>query len=264
MSFQPRLSSPRRNLAIIALLAAMPCLLSASGRLLQEGTLSSLVEGVYDGSMPMEALQRQNAYGLGTFDKLNGEMIVLDGVVYRIGSDGKVNKPAVESMIPFACVSVLDEPDVSGDIGPCASKDEFQSVILSRLQSLNYPALIVVEGDFDMMKTRSVPAQQKPYPTLAQVVADGQVVFELGAQKGTLVGFYFPPAFAGLNAAGFHFHFLNDAREAGGHILGMSLKKGRMLIQTLTSTQLILPPTDSVFAQAYLEPGTPVAKVQGE
>jgi acetolactate decarboxylase len=264
MRFQPRIPALLRKLAFLALLAALPCLLSATGRLLQEGTLSSLVDGVYDGSMPMETIQRPDAYGLGTFDKLDGEMIVLGGVVYHVGVDGKVTKPAVNSLVPFACVSVPDDPDIGEDVGASASKDDFQTFILSRLESLNYPALIIVEGDFDMMKTRSVPAQQKPYPPLAQVVADGQVVFELGAQKGTLVGFYFPSAFAVLNAAGFHFHFLNDAREAGGHILDMSLKKGHLRIQTLTSMQLILPPKDSAFAQSDLEPATPVAKVQGE
>ncbi|MFA5257066.1 MAG: acetolactate decarboxylase, partial [Opitutales bacterium] len=74
MRFQPRIPALLRKLAFLALLAALPCLLSATGRLLQEGTLSSLVDGVYDGSIPMEIIQRPDAYGLGTFDKLDGEM----------------------------------------------------------------------------------------------------------------------------------------------------------------------------------------------
>jgi len=253
-----------RALRIGALVALLPCVASATGRLLQVGTLSSLVAGVYDGSMPMDTVQRPDAYGLGTFDKLDGEMLVMNGVVYRVGVDGKVNKPALDSEIPFACVSVMDGVDITEDIGAAASKAEFQDLIKSKLESLNYPALIIVDGDFDMVKTRSVPAQQKPYPALSEVVANGQVVFELGAQKGTIVGTYFPAAFAGINAAGFHFHFMNSERDAGGHVLDLAIKSGTLRIQTLTSVQLILPPVDSAFAQSDLEPTTPVEHVKGE
>ncbi len=253
-----------RLIATATALALIPASLQATGRLIQLGTLSSLVQGVYDGSMPMDTVQRPEGFGLGTFEHLDGEMLVIDGVVYRVAVDGKVNKPSADSMIPFACVSVLDDADVNEEIGAAASKAELEKLLKAKLPSLNYPSLIVIEGEFDMMTTRSVPAQQKPYPTLAEVVAEGQKVFELGAQKGTIVAFYCPSSFAGLNAPGFHFHFLNEARDAGGHVLDLALKSGTLQIQTLTSYQLILPPLESAFAGSDLEPTEAPAKVQGE
>lgn len=260
----------KRTLRPLALAAAFTAYffasataLNATGRLIQLGTLSSLLEGVYQGTMPMETLQRPDSYGLGTFNHLDGEMVVINGLVYRVGFDGKVTKPGINSMVPFACVSVMQEPDVEEDISSIASMGDLKEYITGKLQSVNYPSLIVIEGDFDMVKTRSVPAQQKPYPTLIEVVKD-QAVFELGPQSGTVVCFYCPPAFSGLNAAGFHFHFLNSEREAGGHVLDLSVAKATMKIQTLTSFQLILPPVDSDFAISDLAPDEPVEHVKGE
>ncbi len=249
---------------LAACLVFVPAAVFASGRLLQLGTLSSLVEGVYDGTLAMETIQRPEAYGLGTFDRLDGEMIVLDGVVYRVGVDGAVNKPSVTSKVPFASVSVLTAPDIDEQAGAFASKAELEAFITARLPSLNYPVLIVLEGDFADVTTRSVPAQAKPYPTLAQVVADGQVVFPLGAQKGVAVGFYFPPAFAGLNAPGFHLHFIDETRKCGGHVMDIAPTRGRLRLQVLTSAQFILPPLDSDFASSELSTAKPAAKVVGE
>lgn len=40
--------------------------------------------------------------GIGTFDKLNGELIMLDGVVYRAAGDGSVEVVSDEETVPFA------------------------------------------------------------------------------------------------------------------------------------------------------------------
>jgi len=166
--------------------------------------------------------------------------------------------------IPFASVSSLEAADLEEDIGPSASLKDFERFLLSRLPSQNYPTLIVVNGVFGNVRTRSVPAQQKPYRTLAEVAATSQAVFELGPRQGTLVGFYFPRAFAGLNAPGFHLHFISDELDAGGHVLELELKTGHLTLQSLTSMQLILPGMESSFAISDLEPAQPAAKIQGE
>jgi acetolactate decarboxylase len=261
-----RKTSPAFLAAFVALSAAVlaPSISSATGRLLQVGTLSALSAGVYDGYSTLEPLQRPNAFGLGTFDKLDGEMVVLDGVAYRIGSDGKVTKPVNSTKIPFAAVSVIAEPDVTFDVGAVASKADLEKLILSKLSSVNYPVLIVINAHLDAIRTRSVPAQQKPYEPLADVCATQQKEFELGAQDGTLVGFYCPQYMSGLNAPGFHLHFLNDDHSAGGHVLSLAIKSGRARLQILTSVLDILPGTDSAFAESDIAPAKPAEKVKGE
>jgi acetolactate decarboxylase len=82
---------------------------------------------------------------------------------------------------------------------------------------------IRIQGLFPYVKARTVPAQQKPYPGLAEVIKR-QKVFELRNVRGTLIGFRFPKTMAGLNVIGYHFHFITDDKQAGGHVLDCAAK----------------------------------------
>ncbi|HTX43839.1 MAG TPA: acetolactate decarboxylase, partial [Methanocella sp.] len=59
--------------------------------LYQVSALDLLASGAYDGIAPSGDLKRHGDFGLGTFDGLNGEMIVLDGSIYQVTSDGAVH-----------------------------------------------------------------------------------------------------------------------------------------------------------------------------
>src|SRR5262245_30669350 len=49
----------------------------------QVSTISSLLAGGYDGATTVAELLRHGGFGLGTFNGVDGEMMVLDGRVYR-------------------------------------------------------------------------------------------------------------------------------------------------------------------------------------
>jgi hypothetical protein len=51
----------------------------------QVSTLGTLGIGLYEGSLPIGDLLQHGDFGLGTFDALDGEMVVVDGQVFRIG-----------------------------------------------------------------------------------------------------------------------------------------------------------------------------------
>jgi len=55
----------------------------------QASTLDALMTCAYDGQMTCGALRRHGDLGLGTLDALDGEMAVLDGMIYRVRSDGR-------------------------------------------------------------------------------------------------------------------------------------------------------------------------------
>jgi acetolactate decarboxylase len=74
-------------------------------------------------------------------------------------------------------------------------------------------------GTFTVLTARSVPAQEQPYPPLADVVAQ-QTVFPLSDVPATLVGFRTGSNLLGIGAPGLHLHGLTKKRDAGGHILG--------------------------------------------
>jgi acetolactate decarboxylase len=93
------------------------------------------------------------------------------------------------------------------------------------------------------MRTRSVPAQERPYPPLKNVAAS-QPVFDFENVAGTIVGFRCPPYVAGVNVPGYHLHFLSQDGTKGGHILGFELVTGTAQVDELDRFVLQLPGTD--------------------
>lgn len=73
--------------------------------LYQVATLSSLQMGGFDGVLPVGELRQHGDIGIGTFDGVNGEMIVLDGKVYQALADGTIQAAADDTTVPFATVT---------------------------------------------------------------------------------------------------------------------------------------------------------------
>jgi acetolactate decarboxylase len=52
--------------------------------LYQISTSTALVEGIYSGSVCSSVLLDHGDFGLGTFEDLDGEMVILDGQIYQV------------------------------------------------------------------------------------------------------------------------------------------------------------------------------------
>lgn len=100
-----------------------------------------------------------------------------------------------------------------------------------------------MEGTFEYVKTRSVPKQEKPYPPLVEVTAH-EPTFEFHDIKGTIVGFYCPDYFAGLNFVPYHLHFITEDRKAGGHVLEFIIKDVELSVDYVSELRMILPGTE--------------------
>src|SRR5262245_8910694 len=61
--------------------------------LYQVSTSSALVEGIYRGAVTVAQLLEHGDFGLGTFEGLDGEMVVCDGEVLQVRADGTVHHP---------------------------------------------------------------------------------------------------------------------------------------------------------------------------
>jgi len=73
-------------------------------------------------------------------------------------------------------------------------------------------------------------------------VVEDQPTFDLHDARGSLVGFRFPDHARGLNVPGYHFHFINDDRTAGGHVLECRLTRGELRVAREADLRLELPP----------------------
>jgi acetolactate decarboxylase len=233
----------KKILIVFALAFCGGCLTSQTDRITQTSTIDALLAGAYDGQITCQKLLTYGNFGIGTFDKLDGEMTVLGGKIYQIKSDGKVYRPACDIKTPFATVCNF-QPDTQFPIQSTNFKT-VESIIDEKIPNQNQFLAVEISGKFKYIKTRSVPAQQKPYPPLADV-AKTQPVFEMNDTTGTIVGFRTPPFVKGLNVPGCHFHFLSSDFTQGGHILDFELSSGNCRIDKCSEFLLILPKDDSL------------------
>ncbi len=74
----------------------------------QTSTMGALLDGVYDGDVTIRELLEHGDFGLGTFNGLDGEMLVLDGVCYQLRGDGSAQPAEPDQCTPFAVVTWFD------------------------------------------------------------------------------------------------------------------------------------------------------------
>ena len=74
------------------------------GTVYQTSTMAALLDGIYDGDVTIAELLTHGDFGLGTFNHLDGEMVILDGTCYHLRADGSARVAAPQDMTPFAAV----------------------------------------------------------------------------------------------------------------------------------------------------------------
>lgn len=210
--------------------------------LFQVSTINALLAGSYDGQVSIEDLRDRGDIGVGTFDTLDGEMIVLDGEVYKAKVDGTVEKVSDEDSTPFAAVTSFDE-DQKMENAEFANFESLQKTLDPMITNQNLFYTFKITGDFSYVKVRSVPSQEKPYPPLAEVTKK-QAVFEYENVKGTILGFWCPGFVEGINVPGYHLHFISDDKKMGGHLLDISCNNATILVDQTPSFEMMLPEND--------------------
>ena len=223
-------------------LGAAGCAGPSRNTLYQVSTIDALLAGTYDGDLPLEELRQQGDFGIGTYDNLDGEMVLLGGVFYQVKASGKVVPPDPRGETPFAAVCAF-RPERTVAVPPGSDMVAVERWLDRDVPPRNRFCAIRIDGTFKTMRTRSVPAQERPFPPLKDVAAT-QPVFDFENVSGTIVGFRCPPYVAGVNVPGYHLHFLSQDGAKGGHILGFELVTGPAQVDVLDRFVLQLPGTD--------------------
>lgn len=208
--------------------------------LFQASTIGALLDGAFDGDLSFAELAEHGDLGLGTLNRLDGEMIALDGEFLRADVEGNLHPIAPEALTPFAVVTRF-EPTIDERIEENLVHEE----LLERLDALvpgdASSCAIRLDGHFELVRARSVPAQSPPYRPLTEVVAE-QNVFELADVAGTMLGFRFPAYVEGIEVAGYHLHFVSADRSRGGHVLDSRGEGLRARIDPSNDLHIELPP----------------------
>lgn len=228
-----------QHLPLAARTSSTPQTPGCPDELFQYSTLEALLGGVYDGEVTIAELLTHGDFGVGTFNALDGEMIVLDGICYHLRSDGTAVIASGTERTPFAAVTYFS-PDVSATVDTPMTYQQLDTVVSEKIPSPNLTYAVRITGHFSTVRTRTVARQHKPYPPLTEAAA-GQAEASFTDISGTLAGYLSPSYEQGITVAGYHLHFLDESRTRGGHCLEFTLTAGEVAIGTITDLHLSLP-----------------------
>ncbi|WP_419782006.1 acetolactate decarboxylase [Maridesulfovibrio sp.] len=214
-----KITNKLSSLVLFLVLAffCLPGLATANGTIYQYSIIDSLLAGNYDGELSIAKLKKHGDTGLGTFNRLDGEMVFIDGEVYKITAKGNAVRMKDTENTPFAA-SAFFNTDKIIKLDSAKSLAGLNKKLSATIGSANLFYVIRIDGKFSKMKTRSVPAQTKPYPPLVDVVKD-QSIFRFKDVEGSMIGIKSPAYVKGIGVPGFHWHFITKDRKAGGHVL---------------------------------------------
>lgn len=213
--------------------------------LYQVSLLQSLANGDYKGSITVGELKKHGDIGIGTFDGLNGEMIMLDGVVCRAAGDGKIEKVSDQETVPF-CVATYMDADTTKSLKDISNYDTLVAQLDQMVaeKGINRFYMVRIDGKFRQIKVRSVRAQKGPYKRLTEVMEHDQTFFDYADTEGALVGIYCPPYMSYMNAVGWHLHFISKDKTQGGHVLDVNIADAVLTWDDTDGFQMQLPQSD--------------------
>ncbi|MBR5078112.1 MAG: acetolactate decarboxylase [Victivallales bacterium] len=213
--------------------------MKARTKFTQISLFSVLLSGRYGGVISVAELKKLGSMSIASMDRLDGEMQMIDGVVYQACADGHVYLPEDDATIPFGTIAEF-HAEQSIQLGDIPSYELFEEYMAECCPQENVPLAIHFTGDFRRMKVRAVARQERDGLGLAEA-AKNEAIFDLPDCSGDLVGFRLPGYVSGVNAPGWHLHFVDTARQHGGHVVNFSLRNGELRFCHADDYQIHLP-----------------------
>lgn len=214
-------------------------------KMYQVSTLQALMQGYSRGVITAGELRQHGNIGLGTFEDVNGEMIMLDGECYRATDDGTVVKAPDEIGVPFSAVAEMKAGEIRqidvGELPDMAAVKQFLTLQIDEAFSLNSMHVCRIDGEFACIDARSEAPYRSHHVTLKDMLSETQKAFVFKDIPGTIVGVYYPDYMDGINAPGWHLHFISEDRSLGGHVFDLNVKSGKVSLLRLDGIEIRLP-----------------------
>jgi acetolactate decarboxylase len=244
---------------IITLLFFISSLNYAQGKItrtfFQSSPVVAILSGVMNDDFTVGEITKHGNFGLGTFNGIDGEMIVLDGKIYRVDNNGKVTVPNQLTRTPFVSVTYF-HADTVIMINDSLSLKQLLDYLDKNFKLKNLIYAIKISGKFNYIESRSEAKQTQRYSNLVDVLKR-QSVFKFKNIDGTMVGFKVPDYMQGVNIPGYHFHFLSRDKKSGGHILDCISGNIKVEIETLNNFELKFPANDEFHNAEFEKKPTP-------
>lgn len=181
----------------------------------------AFVNKIYDGNLTAGELKQKGTIGLGSYNSLDGELIMLDGILYEALGNGTVIVVNDSTKIAYANTAFYEE-DKSLKLENLTNYDVLRKQINEQISSKNFFYSFKIHGTFETLKLGGVPKQEKPYTQGLDVLIPNRPIFDRKNSTGTMVGFYCPDFIGKINVAGYHFHFISDDKKSAGHVMEFS------------------------------------------
>lgn len=120
-----------------------------------------------------------------------------------------------------------------------------------------------IDGTFTQVKARTVQKSEGGGSLLEAALQQREFAF--ANVPGTIVGFWTPPYAKAIGVPGWHLHFLNQGRTAGGHLLACAGGPIEGRLEALDTFKVAIPETPA-FLRADLagDPGADLDKAEKE
>ena len=214
-----------------------------SNGIYQVSTLQALALGYTRPVVKVRELLEHGDTGLGTFENVDGEMILLDGICYQATADGSIVCPEDTTGVPFA-VSGFVKDGREFKIGEKPDIESIKMELTLRIEEdfgLNSIHVARIDGRFEAIRARAGAPYRSQHVTLKEILSKTQKDFSFERIRGTLVCVYYPDYMDGINASGWHMHFLSEDRKLGGHVFEVSMDEGDCLLQKMDRIEIQLP-----------------------
>ena len=214
-----------------------------SSKIYQVSTLQALALGYTRPVVKVHELLEHGDTGLGTFEHVDGEMIILDGVCYQAKQDGSIVQTADDAGVPFA-VSGYVKDGRRFEMGEMKDLDAIKMELTIKIEEdfgLNSIHIARIDGLFNVIYARAGAPYRSQHVSLKDILSKTQKDFSFENIRGTLVCVYYPDYMDGINAAGWHMHFLSEDRKLGGHVFKATLSSGQCAVQKMDRIEIQLP-----------------------
>lgn len=204
----------------------------------QVSTSGAIFDGVFEGFVTVADLRRHGDLGIGTFDSIDGELIMVDGQCYQARSDGSVRIAPDDLLTPFASVC-WHHADATFEIDGGVDWAGLAEMIDQRRESANATVGIRIDGHFDRLHVRAA-CRTESGVDLAEATSQ-QAEFVHRDLDGTLVGFWTPQFVRAIGIPGYHVHCISADRRFGGHLLDLEGHHLRVELNWTNDLRLAMP-----------------------
>ncbi|GAB5552784.1 MAG: acetolactate decarboxylase [Saprospiraceae bacterium] len=204
----------------------------------------AFVNKVFEGTLTAEELKAQGDLGLGSYNQLDGELIMLNGVLYQAREDGTVTVAEDDAKIVYANATFFDN-DESFEIKETTNYEILRTYLNEAMPGPNFFHAFKIHGDFNYMKCGGLNKQEPPFEEGLDVLIPNRPVFERENFSGTMVGFFCPEFIGNINVAAYHLHFISDDKQFAGHVMEFEAQNLTIEMDKITEYQFVLPDTEA-------------------